>query len=275
MLPALFRKIFQKRKVTVILYHDCTASSFERHVQFLTKKYNIISIKQFLEYKDKNMWDSLPDYPAIITFDDGHKDNYKLLDIIKKNKLPISIFLTAGIIDTDKEFWFLNKNLDKKKKQELKKINNKDRVSILNSELKHENSNMNRQALNISEINTMKEYVDFQSHTMTHPCLPNCTDEESLSEIKNSRSVLNEMLNQEIHSIAYPNGDYSDREKQFCLDSGYLCAFTVNPGYNSMETNSYELFRFSATDNSSIYEMFSKVSGFWWYLKKYIKLKSN
>ena len=52
---------------------------------------------------------SLPPKSLIVTFDDGHIGNYDLLPVLRAKKIPVTIFLCAGIIDTKRHFWFKHK----------------------------------------------------------------------------------------------------------------------------------------------------------------------
>ena len=42
----------------------------------------------------------------VITFDDGLKTNFDLLDVIKIYKIRPTIFITTNLINTNKSFWF-------------------------------------------------------------------------------------------------------------------------------------------------------------------------
>jgi poly-beta-1,6-N-acetyl-D-glucosamine N-deacetylase len=68
-----------------------------------------------------------------------------------------------------------------------------------------------RQALSIAELRELNSRADFQSHTVFHPILPRCSEEKAEAEIAGSRSDL-QRLGCEVYALAYPNGDYSERE---------------------------------------------------------------
>src|ERR1051325_5604002 len=97
-LPFLFREVFQKNKITIILFHNPNAETSEMIFSEIEKKYNIISLKNYLDtIKSKQ---TLPEKSIIITFDDGHAGNYQMLQVLKKKPTPITIFLCSDIVNT-------------------------------------------------------------------------------------------------------------------------------------------------------------------------------
>lgn len=266
-IPFLLRNTIQMRNVTIAMYHDPKPEYFEKHIILLKKLYSIIDINQFIDAHRQNRIDKLPKKALILTFDDGHKNNILLLDIIKKHQLPVTIFLTSGLINTNRHFWF--KIIGDKSKERIKMSSNHDRLGYLseNHGFKNEREYCDRQALNLKEINIMKPYVNFQSHTISHPILTMCSDDESSKEIYNSKLLLEKKLDKSINGFAYPNGDYGEREVEFSRSANYNYAVSVDPGYNSSETNLFKLKRLSTSDNSSLTELIVKISGLWWFLK--------
>jgi len=210
--------------------------------------------------------EKIPNKALIITFDDGHKGNYKILPIIKKYDIPITIFVCSGIIGTNRHFWFKHDTIDS---SELKNVPNKKRLEVLkNRGFKQTQEFSSRQTLSEEEIKEMKKEVDFQSHTMFHPCLPKCTYKEAKEEIFESKSKLEDRFGLNISAISYPNGDYSKRDIELCKKAGYDCGITVDYGFNTITTNPYRLKRLSVNDTDNLDELIVKSSGVWVYLKK-------
>jgi len=88
-LPFFFREIKQRNRVTILLFHDIRPETADKTFDFLTKKYNVIHLNDFIEAIEKKAPTKIPQKALIITFDDGHKGNYNLLPIIKKYDIPI------------------------------------------------------------------------------------------------------------------------------------------------------------------------------------------
>ena len=57
-LPYLFREVLQKNKVSILLFHDLSKEIADQTFHYLSKKYNIIHLNDFIEAIDKkdNSW---------------------------------------------------------------------------------------------------------------------------------------------------------------------------------------------------------------------------
>lgn len=267
LIPFFLRELIQTRKVSVLVYHDPSKKVIEAHIKWLKKYYNIISLNQFIEYKQENKLHKLPKKSLVITFDDGHKDNYHFLSFLKRHDIPVTIFLCSGIVNTQRHFWFLE-NFKGKTSNSYKELRNTERLERL-KELGFEEKKeyAERQALSKHEILEMSTHVNFQAHTIFHPILPQCNDQTAFQEIANSKIQLEKAFGFDVCAFAYPNGDYTQREIQFLQDSNYICAFTTKGGYNDKQTNIYELKRLGIMDNASISELVVKASGLWSFIK--------
>jgi len=266
-IPFLIREFIQKNKVTIILYHDISVENAQLHFNYLRKRYNIIPLQTFLIAHKENRVKHLPKKSLIITIDDGHKGNYKLLPLIKKLQIPITIFLCSHIICTNKKYWFKHdlKDFDIER---LKKFNNQERLKfLLLKGYDQDNEYDSPSSLSNNEILEMSEYVDFQSHSMLHPCLPYCTDQESEMEILGSKKLLEENFKFTINAFSYPNGDYSDREIEFLKRYGYEAGITCDLFFNSQKTDVYRLKRLGCRDEASLAELEVKISGLYFFLK--------
>lgn len=263
-IPFIVRFLIQRRRVTIIYYHNISADYFDHHINYLKRKYTIISLQDYLSGKSNHIH-----YRLIITFDDGHVNNYKLLEVIKKHNIKVTIFLTSGLINTKRHFWFLLDGLSEMEKSKLKRCEDGVRIEQLKVQFNFFDTKEfdTRQALDLEEIFGMMKFVDFQSHSISHPCLPMCPDEKSKFEIKESKLQLENLLSQPINAIAFPNGDYTDRELTYCQESGYSCALTANHGFNSGLSEFNVLKRISTNDTGNVHELYLRVTCIWYWLK--------
>jgi poly-beta-1,6-N-acetyl-D-glucosamine N-deacetylase len=201
--------------------------------------------------------------------DDGHIRNRELLPVLQQLRIPATIFLCAGIVDTRRHFWFLHQRTQPKRPL-LKRLPNAQRLAVLEEHgFKQEKEFEMPQALSKADIEAMKPWVNFQSHTVFHPCLPQCTDEEAHREILESRRILEQQFGLSINAFAYPNGDYSPRDIRLLQEAGYDCAITVDAGYNTLTTDAYRLKRLSIDDHDNEDAVCVKASGLWGWMKSF------
>ncbi|NIS18117.1 MAG: polysaccharide deacetylase family protein, partial [Aliifodinibius sp.] len=99
-----------------------------------------------------------------------------------------------------------------------KKIRDKMRAMIG----KPESEYRQRWMLNQDEIREMyASNITFGSHGKSHEIFPDMSQEELLAELRDSKAAIESMLNTEVISIAYPNGDYNETIKQTARECGY------------------------------------------------------
>lgn len=275
-LPFFFRELIQRNKVTILLFHDISADKGSYVFPFLKKHYNIIALSHYLDAVKNGK--PLPPKAMIITFDDGFVGNYQLLPLIRKFQIPITIFLCSDIIGTHRHFWsnhcegvISDDDIDK-----LKELPNAERLDALRKygfEQTREYEDI--QALTREQIEEMRPWVDFQAHTCFHPILPQCDDETAKAEITLSKQHLERDFGFVIHTLAYPNGDYSSRDIRFAKEAGYTCAVTVDPGYNDLHTDLFRLKRISVNEAPTMDEFIVKASGCFAILKNIVKNRKS
>ena len=117
----------------------------------------------------------------------------------------------------------------------------------------------------VKVLNQIKNQVDFQSHSVTHPMMTSLDNNELKTEFENSKIDLEKELKNKISYFSYPIGDYNDHVAEIAKKY-YTAAFAV--GDQLVETKKintpsyrYELPRINITDNS-IYEIFFRINGF-------------
>jgi len=91
-----------------------STKNFAEQIKFLSKSYNIITAKEMAVHIKKKI--PFPPNSAVITFDDGLKNNFvNAFPILQKYNTRATIFLTTGYIDTlkinwsNKYYYFINK----------------------------------------------------------------------------------------------------------------------------------------------------------------------
>ena len=265
-LPYLMREVWARDKVTIVVYHDLAADRAAVHFEALRRRYNIIPLSEYLSARAGGSA-RLPARALIITFDDGHRGNYELLALLERDKVPVTIFLCSEIVDTRRHYWWYHAR-DAAEAAALKALPDEQRVEALQGRGHCDTREYEtRQALTRAEIEALRGLVDFQSHTIFHPILPACTGERAAREIAESKEVLENRYGLRICALAYPNGDYSDRETRLLRESGYTCGLTLDPGFNDLETDLFRLRRVALPDDAGVNELLVKASGLWELLK--------
>ena len=262
----LIREVVFRHKVTVILYHNPTPEIFKKHIDYLSKHYNLISLDKLVSAIYNKNWSNIPPKSLVITIDDGFKDNYNLLEISKTYNAYPTIYLCSHIVNTSRSFWFETGSYDA---QKLKRYDNNKRLKVLKDKMGYEPQKeySSRQALNLEELWEMLPYVDFQSHSKLHPVLTTCEDKECLEEIKESKEALEKLLNKQIEHFAYPNGDYSYREIEFLKKCGYTSARTLDIGFNDINADPYKLKAIGIEDDACINILCGQIIGLFGYIR--------
>jgi len=249
------------------MFHEIDKVTAEKTFAYLTRNYSIIDLNDFIDACKKKDNTKFPKKAMILTFDDGHLSNYEILPVITKYKLPVTIFLCSAIINTNRHYWF-RLNMESHEVSKLKLVSNKKRLELLaNMGFEQDKEFEMPQAMQKLHIDQMKDSVNLQSHTMYHPILPKCDYDEAKKEILVSKIFLEKEYGLKINSIAYPNGDYSERDIELVKSAGYECAITVDPGYNTLTSDLFRLKRLSSNDTSDLNELIVKSSGVWTFFK--------
>lgn len=102
-------------------------------------------------------------------------------------------------------------------------------------------------------IKEMSDYgIDIESHTVNHLHLDTLSYDQQLSEIRNSKNILEKITGKEVLALAYPFGDYNNDTIKATKEAGYKMAFTTKLGLSDRTDNIYELNRIYI---SSSYDM--------------------
>ena len=170
---------------------------FHRFMRWFHRSgYKSASLEQWLK-------DDVPRKHVLLTFDDGYDDLYEhLLPLVVKYQYKPLVFLVAD---------------------RLGQSNVWDQASGLQA----------RNMLTLDQIREMQRHgVDFGSHTMTHPWLPDVSDAQLYREVRDSKHRLEDLLGTEVKSFSYPWGGVDMRVRSAVASAGYEAAFTIRPGLN-------------------------------------------
>ena len=260
-----------KFNILSIYFHNPPPVLFGKIINYLiVNKYKIISLKQFNDIIDKNQKN---EKIAVITIDDGWQNNINLLDIVRKYKVHITIFITTSAVEQG-NFWFeyvTNKGGKsiKKEKIRIKKLDE----NSFNAELMALKSgvSLDKSAITKDElIRISKEpLVTIGSHSVSHHSLPYSSNYVQKVELLNSKKILEDWIGKTINYFSYPNGDYSDQLKTLAKECGYeLCFSTETYHIELNEIDRFSIPRRCVNDNAGYFEALSKIFGIWYKIKK-------
>jgi len=276
------------RNYQILVYHRVNDESdlfslaipksvFEDQMNFLSQNYNVMSLEEIL-LTDSNT--RLPKNTIAITFDDGYMDNYThAFPILKKLKLPATIFLSTGYIGHDDGIWhdrvfnvfrqtkvssfvfeglkYSMTNLEEKLMAQESILNylkyltpqkRLDYIQRLEEQLcVVKNVSLKNKMLTWDVIKEMNNHgISFGAHTVTHTILTALPLNDIKREVSQSKEAIEDILRIPVRLFAYPNGkreDYNNKIKEIIKNEGFKGAVTTIFGTNRDSQDAFELKR--------------------------------
>jgi peptidoglycan/xylan/chitin deacetylase (PgdA/CDA1 family) len=233
--------------------------TFEKHVKYLSAKYEILSLDQMAEYIQLRK--RPPKTAAVLTFDDGYRDLFLYAyPILERYKLPATIFLISGYVGSEDLFWWdkishaifqtsiTQLNLEGIGKywirdQLEKSVANKSILTKLKESPESRRNTLIEKLLDICQVDTnelgrkvnlswneIKEMdrkgIKFGAHSISHPRLPELSLERANDEIVGSKHAVEENLGKEVTSFSYPYGQQNSEVINLVKEAGFRCAVT-------------------------------------------------
>lgn len=303
-LPAYsyFRRIATGSQIAIMMYHrvspvqsnvlvpSLTPELFERQIMFLKENFQVISLDSLSDLLTSP--EKLPKKAVVITFDDGYKDNFTYAyPILKKHGVSATIFLTTGVINAVRPFWweeldYLVENslitgrivLQGFGEFSLHSKSDKTRAKIRIADfMKRITYNERQKALNELALNVGKKGINdvgkdmllswaeikematngitFGAHTVNHPILTTMPIELCRREIVQSKKDIEAVLGAPVTSFAYPNGSCNCDIIRIVRESGFTCAVTTRPyGLIGKRDNVFALRRIDAPADFDVFK---------------------
>ncbi len=239
------RLLLWRDRVLIVVYHNVKPVVANEHLTYLRQIAEPIALSDL--YRP---WSGRP--RVVVTIDDGHVGNRELLEVFRTHGIRPTIYLCSCIVGTRRQFWWLHSNAVAQRVQQLKELGNTERLSQLAELGFQQDAEIEAPAaLSRSDIERMKDSVDFQSHGRFHPILPRCDDDECEREITQSRQEIAELLSRDCLHFAFPNGDYGEREIAILKSAGYRTARTLDVGWNDAHSDPFRLKAVAVSDDAS------------------------
>jgi peptidoglycan/xylan/chitin deacetylase (PgdA/CDA1 family) len=272
-MAALVRHTWGRRRVAILMYHDPSPELLERHLAWLAPRYGLTTLSTVVDALRSGDWSRVPPRPLVLTIDDGHAGNLRLLEVLRRHEAAPAIFLCSRIVATRRRFWFLG--VDAPTAGRLKHLPNRERLAVLERETgfrqADEDDSADPEALSAADLERLGAVCEFGAHTRFHPILPRCTDAEAEAEIAGSKADLEELLGSAVRHFAYPNGLYGERELDLVRRAGFDSARTTDVGWVGRRTDPHRLPILSVPEDASLTDLAAELAG----LKRLVRLLSG
>ncbi len=246
---------------------SASPAAFAAQMDFICQRFNVISGSELVAWLQGQH--KLPPHPALITFDDGYRDNFECaLPILQQRNLPAIIFLATDYIGNTKPFYYdlaaycfrhIHQNQAnlplvgwrRWKDEESRAAVLVDWLSTLKKLPDDEKWMAIEQlprALGISvpedafaklyltwdQVGAMiKAGIEMGAHTQSHPILTRVCLEQARAELAGSRARIEAETGRPVTTFAYPNGlpaDFNSDILAAIQQVGFKAAFTLMPG---------------------------------------------
>lgn len=257
-----------------------TIEQFEAHILYLKKKkfkfLNAMELLHFIEnpkeIKTRKM--------VCITFDDGYQNNLKAIEILEKNAVSGTFFISSDSINAATSIWTVNLSLLVLEgslssivfleeehslatyelrlqafnaiRNYLKKVPSEIRNELFNqilnqfpkNELEHLVAKHDYfKMLTWDEIRSVQNSnIQFHSHGHFHEIHNQEQNAITLkNEILTSKKVIEENLNKDVFLFAYPNGNYNTNSVTFLNEAGYKGALVLGEEKYTPVSNKFSI----------------------------------
>lgn len=228
--------------LAVLTYHAVDdTSTFESHLDVLEEIGRFVSLADVVANAIDGK--ALPSRPILMTFDDGDPS---LLETaaprLYARGIPAAAFLVTDLIGSDHVLWTteVEQLVASGGRTSLEQASDgRALVRTLKSRPDHVRLQVidelratatghrprERQLRGTDVAKLLQMGLDVSSHTMSHRCLPQCSDETIDREVTGSRDALRELLGHPPVALAYPNGFFDSRSHRAAERAGYAVAF--------------------------------------------------
>ena len=263
--------------------------NFTEQVAGLSRKYKIIPFAALVEKLKKGLLDQ---NELVLSFDDGFKDNGTIASPVLTRYHASAIFFVSPT--TLGSHYLLWKNrawllLNSKTRggsfrwrgqelplgSEFERLRARDLINQTLAPMEEEDRataieeiahalNSSSQVSEKSEIMLSRDDIsdmlagglaEIGSHTMTHPLLTLCDDQQRSQELQGSKKALEDVLGLPVAFFAYPGGAYDEKTLCSVRSAGYEAAVTTNEGLVKTGDDLFSLHRVSVVRDDTVYSL--------------------
>jgi peptidoglycan/xylan/chitin deacetylase (PgdA/CDA1 family) len=272
----------------VPLFSELPSDVFDAQMRYVRSRYRVISLDDLCQEMEQP---SRKGDAIAVTFDDGYRDLHThALPILRKYKIPATIFLPVSCIERGEVPWYdriflalkvfpkdeFEIILDRPRSFQLISLQarletaaeiiqylrtlpdhrRKEYCAALEAQIILPQDELKDRMLTWHQIRAMcREGITFGSHTMTHPAVSQLTGAQLDGELGESKRALENRIGSPVVHFAYPFGQPADcgtAAIPFLARNGYRSAATTVEGVNEPGDNRYELRRSQVGNERSI-----------------------
>lgn len=229
----LILSLLGRSRVAVLYYHRVggldvlsrPAGEFRRDLDYLKHNYECISLKQFVERLEGGA--RFKRRAAVITFDDGYRDNFtEAVPALKALGVPATFFVATGFIGTDREF--------------PHDLRGRPEAASVRTQARHPKLTWN-------DLRAMQaDGFEIGSHTVNHTNLGKADAETIEREVRDSLAALGRELGARPRPFSFPWGkpeDISEQAVRAVKDANYYAAVSAYGGANTRESRVFNIRR--------------------------------
>jgi peptidoglycan/xylan/chitin deacetylase (PgdA/CDA1 family) len=225
-----------------------TPETFERHLQFLTAHFDLLTFRELLARWDAGGWNETARY-CVVTFDDGWIDNYQYAyPLLRRYGVPATVFLPTALTGSNDWLWSdrLGDLLRRRARgrpeewdsliERAKDLSEDDREDLIGRIAVEVGAAApaGRRFVNWDEVADMSCHgIAFGSHSSSHANLTRLSDTALEHELREPLEVFRRWGVNHVPVLAYPNGDHTDAVVAAARAAGYRAAVTVRRGLES------------------------------------------
>jgi peptidoglycan/xylan/chitin deacetylase (PgdA/CDA1 family) len=263
-----------------------SAAEFEARMRWVASWCNVLPLQQAVE----RLFDgSIPARALAITFDDGYADNEQVAaPILRKLGLCATFFISTGFLDggcmwNDRVIEAVRSC--RQDRLDLSQVGlgvyaldsvaaRRRCIDDILKRIKHlEQGRRDATAQSIvsaaggdaapglmmtrQQVRSLRGMgMEIGAHTVTHPILARLDPDAALAEIRDGKTVLEQIVGEPVDLFAYPNGvpdrDYSAAHARMVRECGFKVAVSTAVGAASVRSDRYQLPRFTPWDRTRL-----------------------
>lgn len=249
---------------------EITKTFLEQTIQFYQQAgYYFVNMDEVLNIHQSNNRVHTP--YVCFTFDDGYRDNLtNAFPIFEKYEVPFTLYVATDFPDRKIGLWWyqienlvmqtdrvllLNEgeidcnNMDSKNKaflqlkHEIKQLPNIKAKDWVQNIFSLNNFRMTNEValLNWDEIKQLHKsgLCNIGSHGISHTSLVSLTNKDMFYELKESKRILEDVIETEVAHFAYPYGDMNPHVAKAVKQCGYVSAVRIDGGMQRLHQNPF------------------------------------